>query len=95
MTTEIKKENINGIITEKGGITSHSAILSRALEIPAVLSVPEITKILKDGDSVIIDGKEGDVISSRRRQTNRNMKKHALIFSRKKSISIRLSEKIQ
>ena len=63
MTTEIKKENINGIITEKGGITSHSAILSRALEIPAVLSVPEITKILKDGDSVIIDGKEGDVIS--------------------------------
>ena len=38
MTAELKKENIAAIITESGGITSHSAILSRALEIPAVLN---------------------------------------------------------
>lgn len=61
MTSQIVKENVAGIITEIGGKTSHSAILARALEIPAVLSVPNITELVKDKDSAIIDGTEGDV----------------------------------
>ncbi|WP_406544813.1 phosphoenolpyruvate--protein phosphotransferase [Pseudobutyrivibrio sp.] len=61
MTSQIVKENVVGIITEVGGKTSHSAILARALEIPAVLSVPNICEIVKDKDTAIVDGTEGDV----------------------------------
>ncbi len=61
MTSQIVKENVSGIITEVGGKTSHSAILARALEIPAVLSVPDITTLVKDKDTAIVDGTEGQV----------------------------------
>lgn len=62
MTSCINKENIVGIITETGGRTSHSAILARAMEIPAVQSVLNATEILSEGDMVIADGIEGLVI---------------------------------
>ncbi len=61
MTSQINKENVAGIITEVGGKTSHSAILARALEIPAVLSVPDVTTLVKDKDTAIVDGTEGIV----------------------------------
>lgn len=62
VTAGIVKENIAGIITETGGTTSHSAILARALEIPAVLSVEGVASSLKNGDTVVVDGSEGAVI---------------------------------
>ena len=61
MTSQINKDNVVGIITEVGGKTSHSAILARALEIPAVLSVPDVTGLVKDKDTAIVDGTEGIV----------------------------------
>jgi len=61
MTSQIVKENVSGIITEVGGPTSHSAILARALEIPAVLSVPGIVDMVEDKDTAIVDGTAGDV----------------------------------
>ena len=61
MTSQIVKENVTGIITEVGGPTSHSAILARALEIPAVLSVPGIVDLVADKDTAIVDGTAGDV----------------------------------
>lgn len=64
MTAGINKDHIAGIITETGGMTSHSAILARALEIPAVLSVDRAAEILRNGDTVIIDGGSGEVIVS-------------------------------
>lgn len=62
VTAGIKKGNIVGIITETGGKTSHSAILARALEIPAVLSVPNAASVFKNGQPVIVDGTTGIVI---------------------------------
>ena len=62
VTAGIKKGNIVGIITETGGKTSHSAILARALEIPAVLSGPNAVSALKNGQPVIVDGSTGIVI---------------------------------
>lgn len=64
MTAGINKDNIVGIITETGGTTSHSAILARALEIPAVLSVTGITGKLAAGEQVIVDGSKGEIIVS-------------------------------
>ena len=64
MTAGIKKENIVGIVTETGSQTSHSAILARALEIPAVLSVPNAVTQLSSGELIIVDGGKGDVITA-------------------------------
>ena len=63
MTAGIKKENIAGIVTETGGRTSHSAILARALEIPAALSVEGVTGMIADGTRIIVDGTRGEVIT--------------------------------
>jgi phosphotransferase system enzyme I (PtsI) len=59
MTAGIVKENVVGILTEVGGKTSHSAILARALEIPAVLSVPDVVSLVSNGDKVVVAGSEG------------------------------------
>lgn len=64
MTVGITGDLIKGIVTAKGGYTSHSAILSRALEIPAVLSTDSIMDSVNDGDEIIVDGTEGAVIIS-------------------------------
>ena len=64
MTAGIKKENIAGIITETGSQTSHSAILARALEIPAVLSVQGAVTQLSSGERVIVDGGKGEIITA-------------------------------
>ena len=62
MTADIDKTNVAGIVTETGGRTSHSAIIARALEIPAVLSVEGATTNIKTGDMVIADGTNGKVL---------------------------------
>ena len=64
MTAGIKRENVVGIITETGSQTSHSAILARALEIPAVLSVPGAVTLLSSDELVIVDGGKGEVYTA-------------------------------
>lgn len=64
MTSCIVKENIVGIVTEVGGKTSHSAILARAMEIPAVLSVPNVVETFENGQEIIVDGSHGEVIEN-------------------------------
>lgn len=62
MTAGMDKDNVSGIITETGGKTSHSAIIARAMGIPAVSNAENAVLLLKDGDTVIIDGVNGVVI---------------------------------
>ena len=61
MTAGINPKNVTGIVTELGGKTSHSAILARALEIPAVVAVENFLSKVQDGDDIVLDGSEGIV----------------------------------
>lgn len=61
MTAGIRPENVAGIVTELGGKTSHSAILARALEIPAVVAVPDLMSKVENGHVIVLDGSEGIV----------------------------------
>ncbi len=61
-TIQINLNRTSGFVTNVGGRTSHTSIVARALEIPAVVGLGNITAIAKDGDMVIIDGDEGVVI---------------------------------
>ena len=56
MTAGINPANVQGVLTEIGGKTSHSAIICRSMEIPAVLSIENIVSIVNDGDEVVLDG---------------------------------------
>lgn len=61
VTAGINPGHVVGIVTELGGRTSHSAILSRALEIPAVVAAANILGEVKDGDMLILDGETGEI----------------------------------
>lgn len=61
VTAGINPENVTGIVTELGGRTSHSAILARALEIPAVVAAAGILSQAADGDEIILDGESGEI----------------------------------
>ena len=61
VTAGINPDNVAGIVTELGGRTSHSAILSRALEIPAVVAASGMLSEVKDGDELILDGESGEI----------------------------------
>ncbi|MBZ9621337.1 phosphoenolpyruvate--protein phosphotransferase [Clostridium sp. FP2] len=58
-TSQIDKKKVLGFITEIGGRTSHSAIMARNLEIPAIVAVKDIASIVKNGDLIVFDGEEG------------------------------------
>ena len=59
MTAGLDPDKVSGIITQFGGVTSHSAILARALEIPAILSVPDILDKVSNNELICMDGEEG------------------------------------
>ena len=69
MTACINKKNVVGFITEVGSKTSHAAILARAMEIPAVLSVENATESFKDNQLVIVDGIHGEVLTDPEQET--------------------------
>lgn len=61
-TIQLNLNRISGFVTDVGGRTSHTSIVARALEIPAVVGVGNITSLVKNNDTIIIDGDEGVVI---------------------------------
>lgn len=84
MTATIDKANVAGIVTETGGRTSHSAIIARALEIPAVLSVSNACSALHNGMTAIVDGSMGVVIGEPDEETLADYTERAEQFAAEK-----------
>lgn len=61
-TAELDKKNVLGFITETGGATSHTSIVARSLEIPAVVGVKDIIKQVKKDDLIVMDGEKGIIV---------------------------------
>ncbi|MCY1117145.1 phosphoenolpyruvate--protein phosphotransferase [Bacillus safensis] len=61
-TAQLNRQFVKGFATDIGGRTSHSAIMARSMEIPAVVGTKEATKTVKNDDLIIVDGITGDVI---------------------------------
>jgi len=60
-TAQLNKKYVKAFVTDVGGRTSHSAIMARSLEIPAIVGAGEITTSVENGDIVLADGLTGDV----------------------------------
>ena len=62
LTVQLDKEIVLGIAIDAGSRTSHSAIIARALEIPAVVGLGDLSTVVQTGDEIILDGRDGRVI---------------------------------
>ncbi|HVV81677.1 MAG TPA: phosphoenolpyruvate--protein phosphotransferase [Kofleriaceae bacterium] len=61
-TAQLHKAAVAGLVTDAGGKTSHTAIIARAHEIPAVVGLEDVTEVIEEGDLLIVDGTAGIVI---------------------------------
>lgn len=64
MTSKINSKNVEAIIGEVGGVTSHSAIIARAMGIPCILGVANADNIFSNGEKLIVDAVKGKIIAS-------------------------------
>lgn len=60
-TAQLNRDFVKGFTTDIGGRTSHSAIMARSMEIPAVVGTKNATKTIQNGDLIIVDGLKGEV----------------------------------
>ena len=67
-TAQMNKEMVVGIVTELGGRTSHTSIIARTLDIPAIAGVKDITKLSNHGDHMIINGDSGEILMNPSRE---------------------------
>ncbi len=61
-TASLNKNNVLAFVTDIGSVTSHTAIMAKSLEIPAVVGLEVVTRIIKDDDMIIVDGIKGEII---------------------------------
>ncbi len=83
-TSQMNKKYVKGMITDLGGRTSHSAIMSRTLEIPAVVGTAEATQKIKNGETLILDGLNGEAISNPSEAEIKDYEKQAQDFEKQR-----------
>lgn len=68
-TAVMHKKNVIGFATDIGGRTSHTAIMAKSLEIPAVVGLEKVTTVVRNGDAIIVDGNQGLIITEPQKKT--------------------------
>ncbi|MDR1317790.1 MAG: phosphoenolpyruvate--protein phosphotransferase [Spirochaetales bacterium] len=82
-TVALNPAIVRGLAMEEGGRTSHTAILARSFEIPAVLGLKDLTKLVQTGDEILIDGNQGVVVINPDAATRRLYEKSRRIWVRR------------
>ncbi len=90
-TSQIQLEKIMGFVTDRGGRDSHTGIIARTLEIPAVLGLETATAVIKNNDMLIIDGSEGLIIINPENETLIHYEMLAEKFNVQKADALRTS----
>src|SRR5438874_6730498 len=88
-TASINRANVLGIATDLGSRTSHTAILARSLNIPAIVGLHDITAKLETGQHVLLDGNDGWLIVD---PTPKTVAEYAEIESRRAKVTAKLRE---
>ena len=84
-TAQLNRKYAKGFTTDIGGRTSHSAIMARSMEIPAVVGTKEATATIQNGDIVIIDGLDGEVIVNPTEETIAEYEQKRAAFAAQKA----------
>jgi phosphoenolpyruvate-protein phosphotransferase (PTS system enzyme I) len=84
-TAQLNRQFVKGFTTDIGGRTSHSAIMARSMEIPAVVGTKTVTKDIKNGDLIIVDGINGEVHINPSQETIEKYKKEQADFEAQKA----------
>ena len=88
-TSQIQLEKIKGFVTDKGGKASHTSIIARTLEIPAVLGMGNATQVIHNDDVIIVDGTTGVVVINPSDQTLINYEEKRGRFEAQKAVMAR------
>ena len=91
-TAQLNKKYVKAFVTDIGGRTSHSAIMARSLEIPAIVGTKNITELVKEEDYLIVDGMEGEVIINPSEEDISSFNKKAEEFAQLKAEWDRLKD---
>ncbi len=91
-TSQIQLEKIMGFVTDGGGITSHTGIIARTIEIPAVLGLEKVTDLIKSDDFIIVDGTTGEVIIHPKDNTLVRFVKRKVKYEARRSATLRGSQ---
>jgi phosphotransferase system enzyme I (PtsI) len=92
-TSQIQLEKIMGFITDRGGKASHTSIIARTLEIPAVLGLDNATQVIKNGSIIIVDGSEGIVIINPEEETLIKYDELSKRYEARKADILRISDR--
>jgi len=91
-TSQINLEQVMGFITDRGGKASHTGIIARSLEIPAVVGLKNATSTIRNDNLIIVDGNTGTVIINPTEDTLVNFEEHKLDYEKYKAVITRESK---
>src|SRR5699024_1159864 len=90
--SQLNRDFMRDCVTKIGGRTSHSAIMARSLEIPAIVGTHNITSLVENDDMVIVDGLEGTVIVNPSEEELAEYKDKQAEFAKQKEMCAKLKD---